>query len=128
MISKHAARRADIICCATSATRPLIQGAWLKPGTHVDLVGGFTNDMREADDATIGRASVFVDSRWFTIGLCGDISGPIAAGIISEADIKADLFDLCAGRHGGRVERRGDHRVQECRRRASRFDGGAAGP
>jgi alanine dehydrogenase len=97
-----AVRSADIICCATSATAPLVRGAWLKPGTHVDLVGGFTNDMREADDAAIGRASVFVDSRWFTIGLCGDITGPIAAGIISEADIKADLFELCSGRHPGR--------------------------
>jgi ornithine cyclodeaminase len=97
-----AARRADIICCATSATAPLIRGAWLKPGTHVDLVGGFTNDMREADDATIARGSLFVDSRWFTAGLCGDITGPIASGVITEADIKADLFQLCSGLHPGR--------------------------
>jgi ornithine cyclodeaminase/alanine dehydrogenase-like protein (mu-crystallin family) len=99
---EEAVRRADIICCATSATSPLVRGAWLKPGTHLDLVGGFTNEMREADDEAIARASVFVDSRWFTIGQCGDITGPIAAGVLSEADIGADLFDLCSGRHQGR--------------------------
>jgi ornithine cyclodeaminase/alanine dehydrogenase-like protein (mu-crystallin family) len=97
-----AARTADIICSATSTTAPLLHGAWLKPGTHVDLVGGFTNDMREADDATLARASVFVDSRWNTLGLCGDISGPIASGVIGADDIAADLFELCAGGHPGR--------------------------
>jgi ornithine cyclodeaminase/alanine dehydrogenase-like protein (mu-crystallin family) len=95
-------READIICCATAATAPILDGRLLAPGTHVDLVGGFTNEMREADDETIRRASVFVDSRRFTIGQCGDISGPIAAGVISEHDIRGDLFDLCSGRHEGR--------------------------
>ena len=97
-----AARAADIVSCATSTTTPLLHGAWLKPGTHVDLVGGFTNDMREADDETIRRGTLFVDSRWFTVGHCGDVTGPIAAGIIAEADIAGDLFELCAGKRPGR--------------------------
>lgn len=97
-----AVREAEIVCCATAATRPLIEGAWLRPGTHLDLVGGFTNAMREADDEAVRRASVFVDSRRFTIGQCGDVTGPIEAGVITAAEIRADLFDLCAGRHPGR--------------------------
>jgi alanine dehydrogenase len=99
---ESAVRQADLVCCATATAAPLIEGRWLAPGTHVDLVGGFTNDMREADDETIRRASVFVDSRRFTLGECGDITGPIAAGVITADRIRADLFDLCAGRHPGR--------------------------
>ena len=97
-----AARRAELICCATSATLPLVQGAWLKPGTHLDLVGGFTPEMRETDDAAIGRARIFVDSRWFTVEHCGDLTQPIAAGLIAAEDIAGDLFELCAGRRPGR--------------------------
>jgi len=97
-----AVRHADLISCATMATEPLVRGEWLKPGTHVDLVGGFTPQMREADDETMRRASVFVDSRWFTIGCVGDITSPMTSGSITEADILADLFDLSRGEHPGR--------------------------
>ena len=97
-----AAREADLICCATATTEALIQGDWLKPGAHLDLVGGFRPDMREADDEAMRRSRVFVDSRWFTRGEVGDIDGPIASGAMTEADILADLFELCADRHAGR--------------------------
>jgi ornithine cyclodeaminase len=98
----RAAGEADVISCATAARAPLIEGAWLKPGAHLDLVGGFTNDMREADDAAAARSRVFVDSRWFTLGQCGDISGPLASGAITEADVLGDLFELCQGKVEGR--------------------------
>lgn len=97
-----AVREADVISCATMATEPLVRGECLKPGAHVDLVGGFTPQMREADDETMRRASVFVDSRWFTIGCVGDVTLPMAAGAITEADILADLFELSRGEHPGR--------------------------
>ena len=97
-----ATRQADLISCATRATEPLIEGAWLKPGTHVDLVGSYTPEMREADDEAARRARIFVDSHWFTRGEVGDIDGPIASGAIAEADILADLFALCGGQHPGR--------------------------
>jgi ornithine cyclodeaminase len=97
-----AVAEADIITCATAATTPLLHGLWLRPGTHLDLVGGFTNAMREADDEAARRARIFVDSRRFVLGQCGDVTGPIEAGVISEADIRGDLFDLCAGRVAGR--------------------------
>jgi ornithine cyclodeaminase len=92
-----AARTADIICCATASTSPILRGEWIRPGTHVDLVGGFTPDMREADDDVIRRARVFVDSRWLTLNDAGDICQPLRQGIITEADIEGDLFQLACG-------------------------------
>jgi len=97
-----AARRADLICCATMAAEPLIHGEWLKPGTHLDLVGAFTPEMREADDEALGRGSIFVDSRLTTLDTVGEFVIPIAAGVITESDVLADLYDLVGGRHPGR--------------------------
>jgi ornithine cyclodeaminase len=97
-----AVRSADVISCATGATAPLIQGAWLQPGTHLDLVGGFTPEMREADDEACRRARIHVDSRWFTLGCVGDLTAPIASGAIAERDVLGDLFELCRGECPGR--------------------------
>ncbi len=87
---------ADLVSCATTARKPVICGGWLKPGTHVDLIGGWTPEMREVDDEAIRHASLYVDS--ILLGKrCGDISNPLSRGIISESDILGDLFDLCRG-------------------------------
>jgi len=99
---EEAAREADIISCATNATEPLIRGDWLRPGCHLDLIGSYTPEMREADDAAVRRARLFVDSRATTIEHVGDLTRPIAGGIIGPEDVEADLFDLCGGRHPGR--------------------------
>lgn len=99
-----AVRDADIVCCATSSTQPLVHGAWLRPGTHLDLIGGFTPAMREADDDAVRRAQLFVDSRWFTIEHVGDLTQPIGSGVITRAHVLADLFELCGGQHGGRSD------------------------
>lgn len=96
-----AVRAADIVSAATGSNEPLIKGAWLKPGTHVDLIGGWRLDMREADDAAVVRSRVFANQRHGCFR-SGDIAGPIAAGLMTEADVLADLFDLCQGRHPGR--------------------------
>ena len=93
---------ADIVCCATGSRSPLIQGAWLRLGTHVDLIGGYTPDMREADDAAVRRSRIFVDSRWFTVEHVGDLTQPIAAGVIGADAVLGDLFDLCCERIPGR--------------------------
>ncbi len=98
----RAVESADVISCATMAREPLIKVSWLRPGTHLDLVGGYTNEMREADDEAVRRASVFVDSRWFTVGACGDISAPMASGALAKDGIAADLFELATGAHPGR--------------------------
>ena len=92
---------ADIVSCATLSMAPLIHGEWVRPGTHVDLVGGYTPAMREADDALIARARVFVDTREGALREAGDIVAPIAAGVL-RADAVADLEDLCRGRKAGR--------------------------
>lgn len=99
-----AVREADIVSCLTATTAPVIEGAWLRPGTHVDLVGGFTPAMRESDDATIVKSRIFVDHRALVTANNGDICDPLARGLITEADIQGDLFDLCAGTilHGRR--------------------------
>lgn len=98
-----AAGEADIICAATLTYEPLIQGEWLRPGVHVDLVGGFRPDMREADDEAIRRASVFVDTRTGALAESGDIIQPIDAGVMSPDDVRADLFDLVGRDHPGRT-------------------------
>ncbi|MCW5732430.1 MAG: ornithine cyclodeaminase family protein [Alphaproteobacteria bacterium] len=98
-----AARRADIVSCATMSSRPLVQGAWLRPGTHLDLVGAYTPKMRETDDEVVRRASLFVDTRQGGTSEAGDIVDPLARGVIAARDILADLYDLCRGRHPGRT-------------------------
>lgn len=100
--AEAAVREADVVTCATSARSPILRGTWLRLGTHVDLVGGFTPEMRESDDDTVRRATIFVDSRWFTVGVCGDLVQPMRDGVIGEEAVVGDLFDLCSGRVPGR--------------------------
>ena len=89
-----AVEEADIVTCATISSNPIVSGDWLKPGAHLDLVGGYTPAMREADDVAVRRASLFVDTRTGGLKEAGDIVDPIRRGIIAEGDVKADLFDL----------------------------------
>jgi alanine dehydrogenase len=100
---ERSAREADLISCATLSTEPLIRGAWLKPGAHLDLVGAFTPEMRECDDAAVGRASLFCDTRAGALKEGGDLVIPLKAGLITEAAVRADLADLARGRHKGRA-------------------------
>ena len=94
---------ADIISCATLATDPLVSGAWLKPGQHLDLVGAFTPDMAEADDEAVGRARVYVDTREGALVEAGELVGAIKRGVIGAEDIQGDLFDLTRGTTEGRA-------------------------
>ena len=96
-------RWADVISCATMSTTPLVHGEWLKPGQHVDLIGGFTEAMRESDDEAIRRASLFADTRDGVLSEAGDFIQPIKNGILSPKDIQADLEDLTTKKHPGRT-------------------------
>jgi ornithine cyclodeaminase len=100
---ERSAREADIISCATLSKEPLVRGAWLKPGAHLDLVGAFTPEMRESDDDAVRRASLFCDTRAGALKEGGDLVIPLKSGLITEASIKGDLFDLSRGRHKGRT-------------------------
>ncbi len=95
---------ADVVTCATLARDPLVQGRWLRPGGHLDLVGGFTPQMREVDDEAVARAEVFVDTREGALTEAGDLVRPIRAGVLSPEDVRADLRDLCRRRHPGRTD------------------------
>ena len=92
-----ACRGADIITAATAAEAPLVLGDWLRPGQHLDLVGGYKPEMREADTEAFVRARVFVDARETTVGICGDILEPVREGRFSADRIEGDLFELCRG-------------------------------
>ena len=88
--------QADIVTCATMSIDPILQGQWLRPGTHVDLIGAYRADMREADDDVLTSGVIYVDSRDTTVGHIGELKIPLATGLITEADILADLYQLKA--------------------------------
>jgi ornithine cyclodeaminase len=93
----------DIISCATLSKTPLVLGKYLREGQHIDLVGAYKKDMREADDDTIKKASVFVDTFQGGLKESGDIVIPINNGTLNKEDIKADLFQLCSNKKTGRT-------------------------
>lgn len=99
---ESAVRGSDIVSCATLAREPLVRGEWLRPGTHVDLVGGFTPEMREADDGVVRRARVFVDTREGALSEAGDLVQPMRSGILREAEVAGDLAELTRGLVPGR--------------------------
>lgn len=89
--------KADIIATTTMATEPVVMGAWLRPGTHLDLIGAYRRDMHEVDTPAVIRARLFCDSRKTAIHDIGDLATPLAAGAITEADVVADFYDIAAG-------------------------------
>lgn len=95
---------AEIISTCTMAREPVLKGAWLQPGQHVDLIGAYTPDMREADDEALRRAAIFVDSRETTLPHIGELMIPLANGVITPDDIQGDFHQLVAGTAGRRSD------------------------
>ena len=94
---------ADIVSTATMATEPLVKGAWLRLGTHLDLVGGYRPDMREADDDCIAFAARrYVDARLTTIEVAGDLTQPISSGVLDPASV-IDMEEVARGRKPTRL-------------------------
>ncbi|MGJ8527719.1 ornithine cyclodeaminase family protein [Maritalea sp.] len=93
---------ADIVTSATMARSPVILGEWVQAGTHVDLIGAFRLDMREADDELLRKGRLFVDSRETTIHDIGELAIPLADGVISESDVLADYYDFAQSKDVGR--------------------------
>lgn len=98
----QAVRSADIVSCATLATEPLVKGEWLAPGSHLDLIGSFTPQMREADDACFADASLYVDTAE-ALAKSGDLLGPMARGVFTAEAVRGTLADLCTGTVPGRA-------------------------
>ncbi len=98
-----AVEKADIISCATTSHTAVLRGAWLRPGTHVDLVGAYTPQMRETDDAVIARSRVFVDDRASAMAEAGDVLQALASGAVFSNHVLGDLGDLLRGRVPGRT-------------------------
>ena len=101
----HALAASHIVCAATTSRTPIVQGAWLSPGTHVDLVGGFTPAMREADDDTVCASRIVVDSYAGALSEAGDLVDPIARGVIPREQVAAELRELVTGIIPGRTDR-----------------------
>lgn len=100
---EHAVRQSDIVTCVTTSTAPIVKGAWLKPGAHVDLAGAFKPTMRETDGDVVARASVYVDTREGALAEAGDLLQARDEGKFDFADLRGDLFDLCRGTVPGRA-------------------------
>ena len=98
----EAVAQADVISCATGTVQPVLAGKWLSPGTHIDLVGSYRPDMREADDEVIGKAVVYVDNR---AGLreSGDLAIPLQNGVLKKEEVRGTLEDLATGVCAGRA-------------------------
>jgi ornithine cyclodeaminase len=99
---ERAIRSADVVVTATAASEPLVHHAWVRPGTHLSLIGSYQPSMCEADADLIVAATVFADTRAGAL-LAGDLHRPIAGGRCDESVIVAELADLVAGRHPGRT-------------------------
>lgn len=99
-----ATRSADIVCCATTSTEPLVRGAWLAPGAHLDLAGGFTPGMREVDDEAVARSRIVVDTYAGALKEAGDLVQPLQRGIIRREQIATELSELLRGQRDGRLD------------------------
>jgi thiomorpholine-carboxylate dehydrogenase len=96
MSAADAVRGADVIVTATAAKEPVLEGAWLKPGAHVNAIGWGGHASRELDDAAMANV-VIVESREAAQDQCGDV-------ILSGAEIYAELGEILAGDKPARAE------------------------
>jgi ornithine cyclodeaminase len=99
-----AVSEADVISTAAMSADPLVEGRWIRRGTHLDLVGAFQPDHREVDDDAVVRAELYVDHREATLTEDGDLVIPLRAGLITPDDVRGDLYELCRGHVAGRTD------------------------
>jgi alanine dehydrogenase len=97
------AQESDVICTCTTSREPLFNGNWLRPGTHLNLVGAFQPETREVDDITVKRARVVVDTYDGALQEAGDLLTPIKNGVIDRSHIIADLHEIASGKKAART-------------------------
>jgi alanine dehydrogenase len=100
--AQQAVRGAEIVCTVTASTTPVLEGAWLSPGAHLNAVGAPRPDHRELATEAVRRARLFVDSRAGALAEAGDVVIPIQEGAFTEHHIVAEIGEVFAGRHPGR--------------------------
>ena len=100
---EQAIREADIISTATMSANPLVSGACVQPGTHIDAVGSYKPNLRELDDVLIRKCAIYVDTIEGATKESGDLAIPLRHGVIRTRQIRGTLFDLCRGTVDGRV-------------------------
>ncbi len=103
--AREAVEGADVICTITGARTPILEGAWLAPGAHVNAVGASIPTARELDTAAVVRARLFADRRESTMAEAGDFLIPRSEGAVTDAHILGELGDLLAGTVKGRLNR-----------------------
>ena len=95
---EDACGEADIIVCATASPDILVKGAWIKEGTHLDLIGNHHADKRECDTEVITNGKVYADSYVNVFKEAGEILVPINEGVFSKEDVVAELAEMCSGK------------------------------
>ena len=103
---ESACDEADIIVCATSSPDPLVKGAWIKEGTHLDFIGNHHADKRECDSEVITKGKVYVDSYVNAFKEAGEILIPVKEGVFGKEDIVGELAEMCSGKATLRTENR----------------------
>lgn len=98
-----ACEQADVISTATLSHRPVLAGEWVRPGTHVDLIGAYRKDMREADDVLLRKGLIYVDCFDTTVDHIGELVIPLEEGAITRQSILADFYQLA---HEGGIDRK----------------------
>jgi ornithine cyclodeaminase/alanine dehydrogenase-like protein (mu-crystallin family) len=101
---EHAVGDSHIVSCATTATAPVVHGAWLAAGTHLDLVGAFNRNMREVDDAAVARSRIYVDTYAGALAEAADIIEPLERGVIACDHVRGELAELVSGAVPGRSD------------------------
>jgi len=86
----------DIVAAVTTATQPFIRTEWVMPGMHLGLIGAFTADMAEAQPQLLSKVRLFADTREGVLQKGGEVLQALRAGLIAEADVRAELADLVA--------------------------------
>lgn len=99
---REAVSDADVVCTVTASREPVLEGAWLRPGTHVNAVGASLRAARELDSAAVARARVFVDRRESAASEAGDLLIPRAEGVIGDDHVQGELGEVLLGRVDGR--------------------------
>jgi len=97
------ASHSDVICTCTSSSTPIFEGQWLRLGTHVNLVGAFQPDKREADSETMRRSRIVVETYESALAEAGDLLIPMREGVISREHVIADLHEIASGKKAGRI-------------------------